>query len=135
MKNFRIVVLALSAAILVVPQAVLAGGGSFGGGKSGPSGGNGSFGMGKGVGSRPVVSRPVSSLNPSGTATINSSSGKVIAPTIHKNANNSVVTGGNSMPKSKQVMDESSIGGFFGDAFNSLSGGPLAEDIHKAPEI
>lgn len=84
-------ILTLSAAILVVPQAVLAGGGSFGGGKTGPSGGNGSFGMGKGAGSRPVISHPVSSLNSGATATINSSSGQPVAPTIHNNAGNSVI--------------------------------------------
>lgn len=102
MKNFRTVVLTLSVAILIAPQAVLAGGGSFGDGKTGPSGGNGSVGMGKGPGTH-VVSHPVSSLNSGATTTINSSSGTVIAPTIHNNAGNSIRSSGDKTTKIPRV--------------------------------
>ena len=101
MKNFRTAVLTLSATILIVPHAVLAGGGSFGGGKTGPSGGNGSFGMGKGPGTH-VVSHRVSSLNSSATTTINSSSGQVTARTVNNLATSRFSTSASRHPANKQ---------------------------------
>ena len=92
MKNFRTVGLTLAATILVVPQAVLAGAGGqphFGGGKSGPSGGNGSFGMGKGPSDQ--FSQPVRSINSGAPATINSSSGPVLAHTASNLATSTVL--------------------------------------------
>ncbi len=149
-KIFRTTILTLSAAILVVPQVAFAGGGSFGGGKTGPSSGNGSFGMGKGPGSH-VVRQPVSSLISGASTTINSTSSKVIAPTVHNNAGNSVSSSGDkttkivasasnlngsggflgtqSTPHSQQIRD--SVLGEINGVATALTGGPF-NDIEPA---